>query len=110
MDWSTILVIAITALITAVVSGVVGLVANLIKTKTSGIVVRQQAMERGLQSLLRNELYQVFDKCCAQGYVTPRELSNWDNMYEQYHNLGKNGVMDRYNEEIKKLPIKTKIC
>lgn len=31
------------------------------------------------------------------------EVYDWERKYERYHKMGKNGVMDAYNEEIIKL-------
>ena len=109
MDWVTCLTIVATAFLTAFG----GWIFNLLRTGGKKAIQKQQeeekkqeSMRRGLQALLRSKLYDLYDKCIEQGFTTEREFSNFENMYEQYHNLGKNGVMDRYWEDMQKLPIK----
>lgn len=52
------------------------------------------AIKLGMQALLRDRLYKIYDKCTAKGYATLYERENFENLYLQYHSLGSNGVMD----------------
>lgn len=59
----------------------------------------------GVQALLRNELLRqgkVFTE--DLGYCSLPDKENYDNMYNRYHNLGKNGVMDSLHERVMALP------
>lgn len=63
------------------------------------------ALKKGLQSLLRDKLLENYEKCEAKGYAKTRERDSWVNMYDQYHNLGANGVMDDIRDKFLDLPI-----
>nr|DAE96016.1 MAG TPA: hypothetical protein [Caudoviricetes sp.] len=61
-------------------------------------------MGAGVQALLRNNLYDLYDIWTARGYA-PRDVkANFENLYVWYHSLGKNGVMGRKYEEFLRLP------
>ncbi len=62
------------------------------------------AIARGVQALLRNKLYEIYFKCEEKGYATMLEKNNFDNLYQQYHSLGKNGVMNEYYKRIMAMP------
>lgn len=66
------------------------------------------ALKRGLQSLLRDKLLENYDKYEAKGYAKTTERDSWINMYNQYHNLGANGVMDDIKEKFLDLPTSKK--
>lgn len=58
-------------------------------------------VKNGIQAILRNDLYELYDKAVARGgKTTRRERENFENIYVNYHGLGQNGVMtdlrDRY--------------
>lgn len=58
----------------------------------------------GVQALLRNQQISEHRYFQKKGYATVEEKSNYDNMYQRYHNLGKNGVMDALHEEVMNMP------
>ena len=64
------------------------------------------ANNRGTQALLRDRLLQGYHFFMRRGMVTYGEARNYENMYEAYHALGKNGVMDGIFEEFQKIPIR----
>ena len=66
----------------------------------------RQAIMRGTQSLLRDRLLQGFHFFKKRGMVTYGEASSYQNMYEAYHSLGKNGVMDEIYHEFQQIPIR----
>lgn len=57
-----------------------------------------------IQALLRARLYDLYDYYIPLGYAPPEIKLSFQNMYEKYHNLGKNGVMDEKYAEFIKLP------
>lgn len=59
-----------------------------------------------LQALLKDRLYAVSTKCFERGSVTGEEFKNFESMYQQYHSLGKNGVMDSVRDRFNELPIR----
>lgn len=65
-------------------------------------------MKEGMQALLRDRLYELNGKCLRKRYATVSEKENFDNMYNRYHNLGQNGVMDATYKKFMTLPLKNK--
>lgn len=59
---------------------------------------------QGLQALLRDRLYQLSVCCTKRGYTTYQDRDNFNNMYEKYHGLGLNGVMDSVKDRFFELP------
>lgn len=66
----------------------------------------RRANNKGTQALLRDRLLQGFHFYRKRGMVTYGEASSYKNMYEAYHALGKNGVMDGIYEEFLKIPVR----
>ena len=64
------------------------------------------ANNRGTQALLRDRLLQGFHFFKRRGVVSYGEARNYENMYEAYHALGKNGIMDVVFEQFKRIPVK----
>lgn len=64
------------------------------------------ANNRGTQALLRDRLLQGYHFFRKRGMVTYGEARNYENMYEAYHALGKNGVMDTVYLKFRQIPVK----
>lgn len=62
------------------------------------------AIKAGVQALLRDRLIQSYRYFSAQGYADVNDRENFENMYQQYHALRKNGVMDGIHEKFMDLP------
>lgn len=77
---------------------------NRLATKYSKSKVTDETLRLGVQALLRNELMHSYKVFIAQGWIDIYDKQNFDNMYQRYHNLGKNGVMDSMHDEIMALP------
>jgi len=61
-------------------------------------------IKRGSQASLRHNLYEVYDAWINKGYC-PRDVkADFDNLYQNYHAMGKNGVMDKCYEDLMDLP------
>ena len=58
----------------------------------------------GVQAMLRDRLLQGYRHYEEKGYADYDDRSNMENMYNAYHNLGKNGVMDSMHDKFLKLP------
>ena len=66
----------------------------------------REANNKGTQALLRDRLLQGFHFFYRRGMVTYGEASSYANMYEAYHALGKNGVMDDIYKNFKTIPVR----
>lgn len=72
------------------------------------VVVKQkkktEALELGVQALLRDRLYQMYNYYSEKGCAPIYARENFQNLYEKYHNLGANGVMDDYYKKFMEIP------
>ena len=67
---------------------------------------KRQALENGVQALLRNELVKNFREYKIKNEVTLLDKENMDHMFTEYFNLGGNGMMKEVYDEFQKIPIK----
>lgn len=68
------------------------------------IFCRLQANDKGVQALLRDRLIQSYNYYMDKGFAPIYARQNWENMWQQYHNLGENGVMDDLHSKFMALP------
>lgn len=69
---------------------------------------KQEALRLGVQALLRDRLIAEYNKWLERGYAPIYARENFQNMWEQYHSLGKNGVMDGVHDIFMELPTEKK--
>lgn len=67
---------------------------------------RQQAIENGVQALLRNELIRRYREYETKGEISILDQENITHMYEEYKNLGGNGTVKKLYDEMLELHIK----
>lgn len=77
---------------------------NPIKEEVSTISKDLTLLKDGNQALLRAKLYNLAEDCTKKGFATIDEKNNFENIYQKYHLLGVNGVMDGVRAEFLKLP------
>lgn len=58
------------------------------------------------QKQMRRELTMDFHKYMDEGHIDDDDLNMWEEAYQAYHALGKNGIMDSYRQELIKLNTK----
>ena len=63
-----------------------------------------EATKKGIQALLRAQMISEFNKAKEKGYAPIYAKDNFENMWQNYHALGVNGVMDGVHERYMKLP------
>lgn len=88
-------------------SGVIGLFGYIVRRLLNQLKKEKREKEflnRGVQALLRDRLIQSCRAFLKKGYCTIEERDNIANMYEQYHNLGANGVIDELIKDVLELP------
>ena len=74
------------------------------KDKSGEVSTDLTLLKTGIQALLRNNLYAIHREWMPRGWCPTDVKDNFENMYNQYHQLGANGVMDRVREELMDLP------
>lgn len=67
---------------------------------------KREAIENGVQALLRNELIKNFREYKQRGEITLLDKENMDNMFKEYFNLGGNGMMHDVKREFDEIPLK----
>lgn len=65
---------------------------------------RIKALELGVQALLRAQMINDYNKWIERHYAPVYAKDNFENVWEQYHALGANGVMDGIHAEFMALP------
>lgn len=55
------------------------------------------------QAQMRTKLLELYHKYEKRGYITEEELEDWENQYQAYHSLGKNGVLDSRRDRLLKM-------
>lgn len=63
-----------------------------------------KGIKKGVQALLRAQLIAEYNKWDERGYAPIYARQNFENCWEQYHALGKNGVMDDLHAKFLELP------
>ena len=63
-----------------------------------------QVLKKGVQAILRRDMLTEYKEAKKKRYSTLEEKENFNNMYNAYHNLGENGVMDKVHEEYLEMP------
>ena len=63
-----------------------------------------QVLCAGVQALLRNKMRELNEVYQVVGWCTVEQKDNFNNLYEQYHRLGSNGVMTHIKDEILAMP------
>ena len=66
------------------------------------------SVQLGLQALLRDRLYSTYMKYTEKGYAPLYARENFENMYNQYHILGGNGIVDDIHKKFMALPLENK--
>lgn len=65
---------------------------------------RMHAVEKGVQSLLRDRIIQAYNHYVEKGYIPIYGMENVLNMYEAYHGLDGNGTITELVHDLKDLP------
>lgn len=65
---------------------------------------RNSAVKSGLQALLRSQMINDYNNWNEKQYAPIYARENFENCWEQYHELGANGVMDDIHKKFMDLP------
>lgn len=87
--------------INLLVGGLVGYMAKKIRT----INQENEAVKAGMQAMLRDRMIQIYNHYYYnKGYMPIYAKQSFENVYNAYHNLGLNGVMDDIKLKVMALP------
>lgn len=56
------------------------------------------------QAQMRTKLLELYHEYANRGWITEDELEDWENQYQAYHELGKNGILDARRNFLLSLP------
>ena len=65
---------------------------------------KTNGLRLGVQALLRAQMINDYNLWHEKGYAPIYAKENFENMWNQYHNLGANGVMDNLHQKFLELP------
>lgn len=65
---------------------------------------KTEATQLGVQALLRAQMISEYNKALDKGYAAIYAKENFENVWQKYHTLGANGVMDDIHEKYMSLP------
>lgn len=94
--------IVISYLIPTILGGGLGFVSTKLKKNKK----KEQAIEQGVQALLRNELVRRYREYEAKGEMSILDKENMEAMFIQYQNLGGNGTVKHLMDDLLQLPTK----
>jgi len=63
-----------------------------------------KGVRRGVQALLRAEMIDMYNHYLEKGHAPIYARENFENLWQQYHALGANGVMDDIKKRFLSLP------
>ena len=66
---------------------------------------RQQALENGMQAILRDRILTSYYHYHDRGTITLHGLENVECMYQSYHDLGGNGTMTHLVEAMREMEV-----
>lgn len=56
------------------------------------------------QAQMRSQLLVQYHKYVQQGWISEEDMEEWENQYQAYHALGKNGVLDKRRDTLMDMP------
>jgi len=68
------------------------------------VIKNVKAVKLGTQASLRNSMVQMWETYSALGYAPIHVKDDFENVYQNYHALGVNGVMDSLRTKFLELP------
>ena len=67
-------------------------------------IKRFELVENGMQSLLKDRIIAIYNKCADRGYCPIYERENAEKMYKEYHALGGNGTITELMNKVMSMP------
>ena len=69
---------------------------------------KEDSVRKGIQALLRSQMISEYNKWSERGYAPIYARESFENCWQQYHELGANGVIDDIHERFLLLPANLK--
>lgn len=68
---------------------------------------KQDTLANAIQKMMARDLTQDYHGYMSQGFIDDDDLTMWENSYQAYHSLGKNGIMDSRRQDLIELNSKS---
>lgn len=94
--------IVLSYIIPTILGGGLGFISTKLKKNKK----KEQAIEQGVQALLRNELVRRYREYESKGEMSILDKENMEAMFVQYQNLGGNGTVKHLMDDLLELPTK----
>lgn len=65
---------------------------------------QMKVLAKAQQAQMRSQLLEQYHKYMKDGYISEEHMEDWENQYQAYHSLGKNGILDNRRNALLKLP------
>lgn len=63
-----------------------------------------KVLAKAQQAQMRSQLLEQYHSYIKDGYISEEHMEDWENQYQAYHSLGKNGILDNRRNALLKLP------
>jgi len=103
--YDILIIIGIPSIITFVFSFMFRVLFNRLSSKVKERNKNEALLKKALQALLRDRLRQSYIHFVHKKKMDLADKENFSNMYNVYHSLGENGLMDDMYAQIMSLPI-----
>ena len=87
-----------------IVVAILGYLLKKINKRVKDTAKKNNAIELGVQALLRDRMVDNYNRYAEKGYAPIYARESFENCYQQYHNLGGNGVMTDIHNKFMALP------
>lgn len=102
MEWTQMVTVVITAILTAVTAGLVAYIKRIVTGLKNTFVTLQESQ----RAMIRDILVQKHDYFVEKGSISKFYLSSVESLYKNYKALGGNSFVESLMEEIREIPIK----
>lgn len=93
-----------TTIIGSILTLTIGALWGAATKKMKEISQTNEAIKLALQALLRAQMIADWNKYSSRGYAPIYAKDNFENVWQQYHSLGANGVMNGIHDQYMALP------
>ena len=87
-------------IVTAILSGAYLRLSKKVKANR----LKQEAIEQGMQALLRDRIIQAYNHYTEKGFCPIYGRQNVESLYQAYHALGGNGTITNLYNKLEELP------
>ena len=65
---------------------------------------QMKVLAKAQEAQIGSQLLEQYHRYIKDGYISEEHMEDWENQYQAYHSLGKNGRVDKRRNALLKLP------